>query len=409
MVKFYLDRKTDKEAQIFLTLYHRGKRLKVYTGKKIIPSKWDTEACRANPRKYKTNPIGFNQFLQGLSDEVVNLVNENRPISKADIKAIVDKANGKAGFDSFFGFAEEYVKQQMSKGSMQPSSAKSYYVTINHLKGVNRNLEFEDVDLEFYDKFVSSLRGQGILSPNTIGGHIKRLKWFMAAALDRDLHSNVAFKKKSFKTTREETDQIYLTSKEIRQLATKAMSERLKRVADAFVLNCFMGMRYSDLAQVKKQNFKKEGDLYHLTMVQGKTNEKINIPVPRDALTLLRRYEFNCPILSKVGKLMSVQKFNEYLKEAAEIAGLDAKESIRINSEVRLLPKHSLIKSHTARRSFSTNLYLEGVPIQDIMAITGHRKEETFLLYVRADQLTKSRGLAAHYSERRAKTKGFAK
>lgn len=400
MVKFYLDRKTDKESQIFLTLYHRGKRLKVYTGKKISPSKWDIDACRANPRKYKTNPVGFNQFLQGLSDEVVKLVNENKPISKADIKAIVDKANGRFGVDSFFGFAEGYIEQQIAKGAMKPASAKSYRVTLNHLKRVNRNLEFDDVDLDFYDHFVSHLRSNGILATNTIGGHIKRLKWFMAAALDRDLHSNIAFKKKAFKATREETDQIYLTGKEIRQLASKAMPERLKRVADAFVLNCYLGIRFSDLAQIQKQNFRKDGPLFHLTMIQAKTNERVTIPVPAEAMPLLRRYDFQCPIIGKAGRLMSVQKFNEYLKEAAEIAELATEDTIRVNGQVKNLPKYSLIKSHTARRSFSTNLYLEGVPIQDIMAITGHRKEETFLLYVRADQLTKSKGLARHYTSK---------
>src|SRR6185436_6565352 len=97
------------------------------------------------------------------------------------------------------------------------------------------------------------------------------------AALERDLHSNVAFKKKAFKTTTEETDQIYLNHKEIKQLADKNLSERLKRVADAFVINCYLGMRFSDLSQIKKDNFTKNDGLYYLNMVQGKTNEKISI------------------------------------------------------------------------------------------------------------------------------------
>ena len=133
-------------------------------------------------------------------------------------------------------------------------------------------------------------------------------------------------------------------------------------------------------------------------MVQGKTGEKISIPVPHEAVFLLKKYKFECPTMNK-GKLISVQKFNDYLKEAAELAGLDAIEDIRSNGSVEKLPKYSLIKSHTARRSFATNLYLDGVPVQNIMAITGHRKEETFMLYVRADQLTKAKGLAAHYQQ----------
>ena len=403
MVKFHLDKKEHGESPIFLSLYHRGKRLKVYTGKKIEANKWDLDSCRANPRKYKTNVVGFNEFLQGLSNEVVTLVNNNKPISKSDLKAIVDKANGKTTNKSFFGFAEDHIKQQTSKGEMQNSSAKGYKVVLNHLKKVERSLTFEDINLGFYDRFISHLRSEGIKSANTIGGYIKRLKWFMTAALERDLHTNVAFKKKAFKTTTEETDQIYLTRGEINKLAAKKLPERLKRVADAFAMNCYLGMRFADLSQIKKDNFSKEGSLYYLNMVQGKTNEKISIPVPKEALPLLRKYRFTCPALNRKGKLISVQKFNEYLKEAAEKAEIDAIDDVRHNGIVEKLPKYALIKSHTARRSFSTNLYLEGVPLQNIMAITGHRKEETFLLYVRADQLTKSKGLADFYNRKSKK------
>jgi len=40
------------------------------------------------------------------------------------------------------------------------------------------------------------------------------------------------------------------------------------------------------------------------------------------------------------------------------------------------------IRSHTARRSFATNAYLAGIPMRDIMQITGHRSTESFLKYI---------------------------
>jgi integrase len=399
MAKFHLDKKEGQDSPIFLSLHHRGKRIKVYTEKKIDAAKWDIKACRANPRKYKTNCIGFNEFLQNLDDEVEKIVNENRPISKGDLKAIVDKANGKATDTTFFGFAESFIQTQLAKSEIKPMSAKGYRTTLNHLKAFNPSLAFKDITLDFYDKFVTYLKLKG-RAPNSIGTNVKHLKWFMAAALDRDLHTNVAFKKKSFKTIVEETDQIYLTRKELRELAQKPLIERLKKVADAFVLNSYLGMRFSDLDQIQKDNFKKDDNLLYLHMVQGKTGNKIRIPVPNDALPILRKYKFTCPVINPKGKLISVQKFNDYLKEAAEAAGIDAIEDIRKGGKVEKLPKYSLIKSHTARRAFATNLFLDEVPIQNIMAITGHKEESTFLLYVRADQLTKAKGLAKHYQQK---------
>ena len=45
--------------------------------------------------------------------------------------------------------------------------------------------------------------------------------------------------------------------------------------------------------------------------------------------------------------------------------------------------KYELIKSHTARRSFATNLYLKGAPTVSIMKLTGHTTETNFMKYIK--------------------------
>ncbi|MCD7940142.1 MAG: tyrosine-type recombinase/integrase, partial [Bacteroides intestinalis] len=45
--------------------------------------------------------------------------------------------------------------------------------------------------------------------------------------------------------------------------------------------------------------------------------------------------------------------------------------------------KYELVTSHTARRSFATNLYLSGFPAISIMQITGHCTEKAFMAYIR--------------------------
>ena len=51
-----------------------------------------------------------------------------------------------------------------------------------------------------------------------------------------------------------------------------------------------------------------------------------------------------------------------------------------------IYPKHELIKSHTCRRSFCTNLYLDGVDNTIIMAASGHKSLKQFLHYIKASQ-----------------------
>ena len=46
-----------------------------------------------------------------------------------------------------------------------------------------------------------------------------------------------------------------------------------------------------------------------------------------------------------------------------------------------------MVMTHTARRSFCTNMYLIGVPILSIMAMSGHKSEKSFLRYIKAKDL----------------------
>lgn len=46
-------------------------------------------------------------------------------------------------------------------------------------------------------------------------------------------------------------------------------------------------------------------------------------------------------------------------------------------------PKYALITSHTCRRSFCTNEFLAGTPVELIMKISGHKSVKDFYKYIR--------------------------
>lgn len=51
------------------------------------------------------------------------------------------------------------------------------------------------------------------------------------------------------------------------------------------------------------------------------------------------------------------------------------------------VPKCNLIKSHTARRTGATLMYLSGMDVFDICRITGHTSIKTLRKYIKADEL----------------------
>ena len=52
----------------------------------------------------------------------------------------------------------------------------------------------------------------------------------------------------------------------------------------------------------------------------------------------------------------------------------------------KVVPKNELVKTHTARRSGATNMYLAGIPAISIMKITGHKTEREFMKYIKASE-----------------------
>jgi integrase len=78
---------------------------------------------------------------------------------------------------------------------------------------------------------------------------------------------------------------------------------------------------------------------------------------------------------------------NSYLKEIGELVGIDEKTTRTFTKgglkASQLYKKFELITTHTARRSFATNLYKAGFPSLSIMKITGHKTETSFMKYIK--------------------------
>ena len=91
--------------------------------------------------------------------------------------------------------------------------------------------------------------------------------------------------------------------------------------------------------------------------------------------------------ISKRNIETSNSEFNLFIKEIGKLAGLDRsiKHSyMQGNREVfEIRPKYAWITSHTCRRSFCTNEFLAGTPVDLIMKISGHKSLRDFYKYIR--------------------------
>ena len=163
----------------------------------------------------------------------------------------------------------------------------------------------------------------------------------------------------------------------------------LERARDLFCCMAFTSLRYSDLARLKHANITSKGiDLY-----TKKTSDHITIPIIDDAKKLLDKYADYKPKSGNLFPVPSSQKLNDYIKEAAKLAGLDREviDTYYIGTERHddVQKIHEILSCHDGRRTFVCCSLAFGIPAAIVMSITGHKDYESMKPYIEIANDTK--------------------
>jgi len=217
---------------------------------------------------------------------------------------------------------------------------------------------------------------------NGFGGLIKVIKTIMSDATEKGYNTHNGHLNKGFKAIKEEVNNIYLDEQELQRIIDLNLSynKQMERVRDLFIVGCYTGLRFSDFSQIKKESF--IGNILQIKTL--KTGEWVKIPVLKQVSDVMAKYT-DQP--NSLPKSCQNQTMNLHLKEIGRRAKIDTTVlKIRNRGKERIetsIPKYKLIGTHTARRSFATNMFKRGVPSRVIMAVTGHRTERAFSSYIK--------------------------
>jgi site-specific recombinase XerD len=295
----------------------------------------------------------------------------------------------------------EYIQTYINRYEKVRSglTVKKYITTLNKLRKYeeekHKRLRFGDINIDFYNDFQSWFYRQGF-SDNYFGTLIKVIKQtYREAKLVDKLHGFDYIEHKEFIATSKDSENIYLTEKELLKihhlnitrelviehfpdLSNFQIKQKIKSmllIRDRFLIGAYTGLRVSDFGRLNEMNI---GN--HIRMKTIKTGANAVIPIHPVIQEILDN-GFNLNIA------VSDQKINKHIKEIAKLAGINEKVLIHkhIAGEVKqeYIEKYKLVCTHTARRSFATNAYKAGVPTIAIMKITGHTRELTFLKYIK--------------------------
>ena len=416
VARFVLKEPTgDKPTPIYLLYRHRSQRLKYSTGQTILPALWDADGqhARTNQPKPKDREpfVSLNARLSRYRAALTQITNR---CQLANIEPTVDEVRAQLDkeFDAdksrkqavarrpaapvavgFFDYCEQFLSDckagnRLTQANREYSISmlKGFRTTVNHLTEFGKTYpaisKFDGFTMTFYQRFKMYLTGKDF-TLNTVGKIIKNVKILLKEGYRDGVHTNVIFSHEDFKKMTEEVDNIYLTTDELQRLYDLDLTgnARLTTVRDAFLIGCYTGLRFSDFMQIHPHNLTTTPDGTLLTIHTQKTGARVMVPLAPNPLAILERYGYQTP------KVLSNQKFNDYLKELAERADLTeliqttrTKGGRKVTTTRR---KWEMVTTHTARRSFATNAYKAGVSTVDIMKMTGHKTETSFMRYIK--------------------------
>lgn len=157
---------------------------------------------------------------------------------------------------------------------------------------------------------------------------------------------------------------------------------RLSHARDLWCFMAYTSLRYSDLANLKMAHIVDN----RIEMMTQKTSSRISVPLTDGALEILNKYKGQETHDGHVFDVITNQKLNDYVKEAAEEASLDRLiiDTYFIGTQRYEVQHkfHEIISCHDARRTFVSCSLAMGIPAQVVMKATGHKGYNTMKPYI---------------------------
>lgn len=379
-----------------------SKRIEFTTGYRIDATKWDADKQRVKngcSNKLKQSASEINASLLEYYTEIQSIFKRfevedvmptpeqikeafnalHKPVSEEP------KLKKEALPCDFFQVFDDFVEDCGRQNNWTDSTFEKFAAVKNHLTNFREGLTFEFFDERGLNDYVGYLRDVKEMRNTTIGKQLSFLKWFLRWAFKKGVHQNNAYDsyKPKLKSTQKKI--IFLTWDELnrlREFKIPSNKQALERVRDVFLFQCFTGLRYSDVFNLRRSDIKCD----HIEVTTVKTSDSLIIELNNHSKAILDKYK-DVPFENdKVLPVITNQKMNDYLKELAELAGID--EPIRQtyykgNERIdEVTPKYALLGTHAGRRTFICNALALGIPPQVVMKWTGHSDYKAMKPYI---------------------------
>lgn len=408
--QFLLDKEKDKlDARTRYRIKWEGNIVAFNLGYRIEVEKWsnETQRCKANTthgkKKIPASVINrkLQLFEQACEDTIKYFEVQKIVPTKEQFQSVFNSNIGREKKvvleKSFFQYYDDFMAEEGAFNQWTEATKTKLKVIRNHLFNFDSELTFEKLTEQKFIEYLNYLQRELKLKNSTILKHISFVKWFLRWSCRKGYNTNTFFEvfKPKLKDTQKKV--IFLTPTEFKQFREYQIPEQkkyLERVRDVFLFQCFTGLRYSDVENLKKSDIR--DNFIEVTTV--KTSDSLKIELNQHSRGILEKYKDYKDTKGRALPVITNQKMNEYLKELAELAGIDEpiRETYYIGNERfdEVTPKYALIGTHAGRRTFICNALSLGIPPQVVMKWTGHSDYKAMKPYIDIADETKANAMS---------------
>lgn len=352
----------------------------IFIGHYIDQKYWDERrniVHKSHPNSELLNTL-LSSKLAEVNRTLMKLQFENHDISSNQIKKELTVSRN---YRSFSIVADEYLNELESNKKLTRLFADK--VRVNHVLEFykSKQLMFKEIDEGFLVRFQTYLRSSKKLSERSIVNNLVVIRTLYNRAIKLGIvdQKNYPFGAGKIQIRFPETEKIGLTIAEIQKIENlENLSKREEHTRNVWLFSFYLaGIRVGDVLKIRWSDMY-DGRIHYR---MSKNSKLVSLKLPDKLIPILEYYEgdrlnssdFIFPEL-KMSDLKNdrdvyaktntaTNKFNKYLKEIANKAGLDKK-----------------LTMHIARHSFG-NIAGDRIPVQMLQKLYRHTSITTTMLY----------------------------
>ncbi|MGH1339255.1 MAG: phage integrase SAM-like domain-containing protein [Aureispira sp.] len=335
--------KSDGTGPIQIRAYYQQKKKLFSTGLYVAPAHWNAKKQQVvNCEKATHYNAEARRQLSELESFILRSLHLNKPPTLEQCAAFFKKGEQKS-------FTQFMATEMVSRRDLSPNTRKKDKTTLKHFTNFRKDVLFTELNIGLIRDFKNYLLQLG-LAANSANSYHKRIKHYINIAIeleDGKLIDRNPYRKIKLKNTPVERfvlSQLQVEQIEALQFPPKEWHLEIKR--DMFLVCCYLGLRYSDMIAIERNNFKKDHKGWWYMLKAQKTGKTIDIPLfllfgGKPERLLIKYFEQTSTQQQRLFYPYADQTLNRNLKIIAQRAGIE---------------QYKQVSTHTGRRTCATYL-----------------------------------------------------